>query len=163
MMVHTCIIIDNALIMMLPVVCFARLREYPSDATDRHPRASVCADTLMLSSRSPDGGTSPRPKGARCSDHPPTSAGFTFIHDAAPSITPEELARVRAVIQIDEVLSDWLSEPREAARWLRTIEMAPPFFGRTPLALLFRGMEGFEAITGYLEARRPAERTPRLP
>lgn len=95
---------------------------------------------------------------------PPTDERwFHFIHDAAPSITPEELARVRAVIQIDEVLSDCLSEPREAARWLRTIEMAPPFFGRTPLALLFRGMEGFEAITGYLEARRPAERTPRLP
>jgi hypothetical protein len=70
------------------------------------------------------------------------------LHDPAPDLSPQELARVRAVIQIDETVSD----PREVVLWFRTLKAVPPFFGRTPLALLFRGMTGFKAVAAYLAA-----------
>jgi len=81
-----------------------------------------------------------------------------LLHDAVPIITPEEFARMSAVLHIDQTLAACVSDPREVARWFRTLEMAPPFFGRTPLALLFRGIEGFEMIAVYLATRRPAAR-----
>lgn len=84
---------------------------------------------------------------------------FHLAHDSAPDITPEMSARIRAVIQIDAVLSSCVRDPRERAHWLRTIEIAAPFFGRTPLALLFRGLEGFKAVAEYLATRGPAART----
>jgi hypothetical protein len=34
----------------------------------------------------------------------------------------------------------------------RTLKMLAPFFGRTPLALLFRDMSGFKAVAEYLAA-----------
>jgi len=72
------------------------------------------------------------------------------LHDADPRISPQELARVRAVIQIDERLARCVSDPREMALWFRTLKMVAPFFGRTPLALLFRDMSGFKAVAEYL-------------
>jgi hypothetical protein len=83
---------------------------------------------------------------------------FQFIRDVVPGATPEEFARVLAVIRIDEALSHWIGDPREAARWIRTLEVASPFFGRTPLAVLFRGGDGFTTVAEYLEARRPVIR-----
>src|SRR5208282_1086192 len=62
------------------------------------------------------------------------------------------IVRVRTVIQIDETLAMCVSDPREIALWFRTVKAVAPFFGRTPLALLFRGMTGFKAIAGYLAA-----------
>ena len=81
-----------------------------------------------------------------------------LVHDAVPRMTPDEFARVNAVIQIDEALSNCISDPREAARWLRTLKSVTPFLGRTPLALLFRGMEGFQAVVDYLKAWQAAGR-----
>lgn len=77
---------------------------------------------------------------------------FHFIRDSILRITPEEFAHVQAVIQLDEALSNCVNDRHEGARWLRTLEMAPPFFGRTPLALLFRGLEDFKAVADYLKA-----------
>ncbi len=74
------------------------------------------------------------------------------LHDAAPQLSPQELARVRAVIQIDETLTMCVSDPREVALWFRILKAVPPVFGRTPLALLFRGMTGFKAVAAYLAA-----------
>jgi hypothetical protein len=74
------------------------------------------------------------------------------LHDADPHLSPQELARVRAVIQIDETLALCVSEPREMALWFRTLKIVAPFFGRTPLALLFRDMTGFKAVAEYLAA-----------
>ncbi len=78
---------------------------------------------------------------------------FHFIRDSHPRATPAELSRVQAVAQLDEALSNCVNDPREAARWLRTLEMRPPFFGRTPLALLLRGREEFRAVADYLKSR----------
>jgi hypothetical protein len=74
------------------------------------------------------------------------------LHDLDPHISPDELARVRVVIQIDETLAMCVSDPRDMALWFRTLKIVPPFFGRTPLALLFRDMAGFKAIADYLSA-----------
>jgi hypothetical protein len=74
------------------------------------------------------------------------------LHAAAPQLSPQELARVRAVIQINEALANCVRDPREAAMWFRTLKGVAPFHGRTPLALLFRGMTGFEAVAEYLAA-----------
>jgi hypothetical protein len=74
------------------------------------------------------------------------------LHDTAPQLNPQELARVRAVIQIDETLAKCVSDPSEVARWFRTLKIIAPFSRRTPLALLLRGMTGFEAIAEYLAA-----------
>lgn len=79
---------------------------------------------------------------------------FHFIRDTQPRITPMEFSRVQAVVQLDEALSHCVNDPHEVARWLRTLEMEPPFFGRTPLALLLRGMEDFKAVADYLQLRR---------
>lgn len=59
-----------------------------------------------------------------------------YLHDAAPQLSPQELVRVRAVIQIDETLAMCVSDPREVALWFRTRKAVAPFSGRTPLALL---------------------------
>jgi hypothetical protein len=40
--------------------------------------------------------------------------------------------------------------PREVALWFRMLKAVPPFSGRTPLALLFRGTPGFKAVAQYL-------------
>ncbi|MGC2030822.1 MAG: hypothetical protein WA642_12435 [Steroidobacteraceae bacterium] len=74
------------------------------------------------------------------------------LHDAAPQLSPEELARARAVLEIDETLAKCVSDPREVAVWFRTLKAVSPFFGRTPLALLFRGMPEFKAVAAYLAA-----------
>ena len=74
------------------------------------------------------------------------------LHDPAPDLSPHELARVRAVIQIDETLTMCVSNPREMAVWFRTRRIVAPFFGCTPLALRFRGMTGFKAVASYLAA-----------
>jgi hypothetical protein len=74
------------------------------------------------------------------------------LHDANPHIFPQELARVRAVIQIDETLARCVTDQREMALWFRTLKMVAPFFGRTPLALLFRDISGFKAVAEYLAA-----------
>lgn len=74
------------------------------------------------------------------------------LHDAAPQLSPQELVRARAVIQIDETLAMCVSDPREVALWFRTRKAVAPFSGRTPLALLFRGMTGFNAVSEYLAA-----------
>lgn len=66
---------------------------------------------------------------------------FHFIRDPQPRITPQEFSRVQAVVQLEEALSNCVNDPHEAARWLRTLEREPPFFGRAPLALLLRGIE----------------------
>jgi hypothetical protein len=42
------------------------------------------------------------------------------LHDAAPQLSPQELVRVRAVIQIVETLAMCVSDPREVALWFRT-------------------------------------------
>jgi hypothetical protein len=76
------------------------------------------------------------------------------LHDASPQITPVELARIRAVLQIDDSLARCVSDPREVALWFRRRKTVAPFGGRTPLALLFRGMTGFEAVAEYLAAWR---------
>jgi Protein of unknown function (DUF2384) len=78
------------------------------------------------------------------------------LHDPAPPISPQELARVRAVIQIDETLAMCMSDPREVAMWFRTLKAVAPFFGRTPIALMFRGMTGLQAVAEYLAARHLA-------
>lgn len=65
---------------------------------------------------------------------------------------------MRAVIQIDATLAMCVSDPREVALWFRTLKSVPPFFGRTPLALLFRGMTGFKAVAEYLAAWRETAR-----
>lgn len=72
------------------------------------------------------------------------------LHDAAPQLSPQELARVRAVLEIDETLAKCVSDPREVALWFRMLKAVPPFSGRTPLALLFRGTPGFNAVAEYL-------------
>jgi hypothetical protein len=74
------------------------------------------------------------------------------LHDAGPLISPQELARVRAVIQIDETLERCVTDQHEMALWLRTLKMLAPFLGRTPLALLFRDMSGFKAAAEHLAA-----------
>ena len=74
------------------------------------------------------------------------------LHDAAPQLNPQESARVHAVIQIDDALARRVSDPREVARWFRTLKIIAPFSGRTPLALLLRGMTGFKAVAEYLAA-----------
>jgi Protein of unknown function (DUF2384) len=74
------------------------------------------------------------------------------LHDADPQLSLQELARVRAVIQIDRTLAMCLSDPHDIASWFRTLKVASPFLGRTPLALLFRDMEGFKAVAEYLAA-----------
>src|SRR5258708_38489972 len=74
------------------------------------------------------------------------------LHDAGPQISPQELARARAVIQIDETLERCGIGQREMALWFRTLKMLAPFFGRTPLALLFLNMPGFKAVAEYLAA-----------
>jgi hypothetical protein len=74
------------------------------------------------------------------------------LHDADPHLSSQELSRVRAVIQIDETLGMCVSNPREMAKWFRTRRIVAPFFGRTPLALLFRDMTGFKAVADYLAA-----------
>ena len=79
---------------------------------------------------------------------------FHFIRDLQPRITPGEFSRVQAVVQLDEALANCVNDPHEVARWLHTLEMEPPFFGRTPLALLLRGMEEFKAVADYLNSRR---------
>lgn len=72
------------------------------------------------------------------------------LHEPAPQLNRQELARVRAVIQIDETLAKCVSDPRELARWFRTLKIIAPFSGRTPLALLLRGVTGFKAVADYL-------------
>jgi len=79
---------------------------------------------------------------------------FQFIRDRQPRMTPGEFSCVQAVVQLDEALSNCVNDPGEAARWLRTLEMEPPFFGRTPLALLLRGLEDFKAVADFLRSRR---------
>lgn len=74
------------------------------------------------------------------------------LHDAVPPLSAQEWARVRAVLQIDEALTMCVSSPREVALWFRTRKVVAPFSGRTPLALLIRGMTGFEAVAEYLAA-----------
>ena len=74
------------------------------------------------------------------------------LHDPAPQISPQELARVRVVIQIEETLAMCVSDPREVAMWFRTLKTVAPFFGCTPLALMFRGTTGFKAVAEYLAA-----------
>ena len=74
------------------------------------------------------------------------------LHDAGPQICPQELARVRVVIQIDEALERCVADQREMALWFRKLKMLAPFFGRTPLSLLFRDMSGFKAVAEYLAA-----------
>lgn len=74
-----------------------------------------------------------------------------LIYNPAPSNTLEELARVHAIIAIDKALSNCVEDPLEAARWLRTLKTAPPFCGRTPIALLFRGFEGFKEVEDFLK------------
>jgi hypothetical protein len=74
------------------------------------------------------------------------------LHDAAPQLSPQELVRVHAVIQIDETLAMCVSDPHEVALWFRTRKVVAPFSGRTPLALLFRGMTGFKSVAEYLAA-----------
>jgi hypothetical protein len=64
------------------------------------------------------------------------------------------LVHVHAVIQIDEALAMCVSDPHEVALWFRTRKAVAPFSGRTPLALLFRGMTGFKAVAEYLTAWR---------
>jgi hypothetical protein len=86
---------------------------------------------------------------------PTNERWFHFIRATVPSVTPEEFVRVDAVIRIDRALSECVRNPHEITRWFRTPEMAPPFLGHTPLALLFRGTNGFEPVADYLEARRP--------
>jgi hypothetical protein len=81
---------------------------------------------------------------------------FHLRRDTAPSSTPEEFARARAVLDIDQALSACVGDRGEAARWLHTLETAPPFFGRTPLAVLLHGMEGLKIIADYLATRRSA-------
>jgi len=76
------------------------------------------------------------------------------LHDAAPQLSQQELLRARAVIQIDETLSVCLGSAREVALWFRTRKVVAPFSGRTPLALLFRGMTGFNAVGEHLVAWR---------
>jgi hypothetical protein len=80
------------------------------------------------------------------------------LHDADPQVSPQESARVRAVIQIDETLAMCVSHPREMALWFRTLKVIAPFFGRTPLALLFRDMTGFKAVVEHLAAWHAAAR-----
>ena len=77
-----------------------------------------------------------------------------YLHDAAPQLSPQEMVRVHAVIQIDEALAMCVSDSREVALWFRTRKAVAPFSGRTPLALLFRGMTGFKAVAEYLTAWR---------
>jgi hypothetical protein len=81
-------------------------------------------------------------------------------HDAAPSGTPEEFARTCAVLDIDRALSACAGDLPEPDRWLRTLETAPPFFGRTPLAVLFHGMHGLKIIADYLATWRSVTRAP---
>lgn len=38
-----------------------------------------------------------------------------YLHDAAPQLSPQEMVRVRAVIQIDEALAMCVSDSREVA------------------------------------------------
>jgi len=78
---------------------------------------------------------------------------FHFIRDSQLRITPEECSRVQAVVELDKVLSNCVSDPRQVARWLRALQMRPPFFGRSPLALLLRGTDGFNAVADYLKSR----------
>jgi hypothetical protein len=59
---------------------------------------------------------------------------------------------VRAVMQIDKTLAMCVRDPREVALWFRTLNAVPPFSGRTPLALLFRGMTEFKVVAEYLAA-----------
>jgi hypothetical protein len=80
------------------------------------------------------------------------------LHDANPQMSPQESARVRAVIQIDETLAMCVSDSREMALWFRTLNVVSPFFGRTPLALLFRDVTGFKAVAEYLASWHAAAR-----
>jgi len=74
------------------------------------------------------------------------------LRGAAPRLNPQELARARGVIQIDEALARCVSDPREVARWFRTLKIIAPFSGRTPLALLLRRLTGFKSVAEYLAA-----------
>lgn len=108
----------------------------------------------MPSSTPPSSGTSPPLSAERYSACHPRNGGGIAFHDASPQITPVELARIRAVLQIDDSLARCVSDPREVALWFRRRKAVAPFGGRTPLALLFRGMTGFEAVAEYLAAWR---------
>jgi hypothetical protein len=52
-----------------------------------------------------------------------------YLHDAAPQLSPQEMVRVRAVIQIDEALAMCVSDSREVALWFRTRKAVAPFSG----------------------------------
>jgi Protein of unknown function (DUF2384) len=81
-----------------------------------------------------------------------------LIYNPAPSCTPDELSRLEAIIAIDAALSMCVEDPREAARWLRTLQTMPPFCGRTPIALLFRGFEGFKSVLDFLKEWHATDR-----
>jgi len=79
---------------------------------------------------------------------------FHFVRDTVPEVTPEETARVQAVIRIDELLSACGGTPYESTHWVRTLESKPPFLGKSPLELMARGNEGFKQVAEYLRTQR---------
>jgi hypothetical protein len=79
---------------------------------------------------------------------------FHFIREPHPRLTPEEMSGVQAVAQLDEALSNWVNDPYEAARWLHTLAVGSPFFGRSPLALLLRSVEDLNGVAEYLRSQR---------
>jgi hypothetical protein len=85
---------------------------------------------------------------------------FQLMRGGSIPLSAEEFERVQWVIAIDGSLSECLKSPTDAAQWFRTLSGAAPFSGRTPLALLFRGTEGFRQLAEYLEARRPHAESP---
>lgn len=77
-----------------------------------------------------------------------------LVHDPMPVATSNEISCIRAVIRIDAALRNSAAHATRPARWLKSLQMSPPFGGRTPLALMFRGPEQLAAVADYLESRR---------
>lgn len=85
----------------------------------------------------------------------PSLERWTYLaHDPMPVATSNEISRIGAVIRIDAALRNSAARAIRPAHWLKSLQMSPPFGGRIPLALMFRGAEQLAAVADYLESRR---------
>jgi hypothetical protein len=76
-----------------------------------------------------------------------------LLHDPMRRPTSSEAARIRAVIRIDTALRKSVTHSTRPAHWLSSLQVSPPFVGRSPMALMVRGPEGLAAVANFLETK----------